>query len=212
MKHDLKNVTFIVPLQIETDDRLRNVILTTAFLLNTFDSHVIIKEVDDEPLFEKWALPVLKRIVPDLSGLQYIFEKHNRNDDSFHRTRILNDMVMLSDTETVVNYDTDIILPVSSYIEAVEKMKTCDIVYPYRFGKYGERKVTFDTDFSHQVALDNLENHPELSKFISSGYDLGLLDGHNSLIVKFILMVEWRMKILLHMLQKILRDTIVGRY
>ena len=51
MKHDLKNVTFIVPLQIETDDRLRNVILTTAFLLNTFDSHVIIKEVDDEPLF-----------------------------------------------------------------------------------------------------------------------------------------------------------------
>ena len=60
MKHDLKNVTFIVPLQIETDDRLRNVILTTAFLLNTFDTHVIIKEVDDEPLFEKWALPVLK--------------------------------------------------------------------------------------------------------------------------------------------------------
>jgi len=178
MKHDLKNVTFIVPLQIETDDRLRNVILTTAFLLNTFDTHVIIKEVDDEPLFEKWALPVLKRIVPDLSGLQYIFEKHSRNDDAFHRTKILNDMLMLSETEIVVNYDTDIILPVSSYIEAVEKLKTCDIIYPYRFGKYGERKVTLNTDFSHQVALDNLENHPELSKFISSGYEVGVLDSN----------------------------------
>ena len=48
MKHDLKNVTFIIPLQIETDDRLRNIILTTSFLLNTFDTNVIIKEIDED--------------------------------------------------------------------------------------------------------------------------------------------------------------------
>ena len=68
MKHDLKDVTFIIPLQIETDDRLRNIILTTSFLLNTFDTNVIIKEVDEEPIFQQWALPAIKRIVGDTSG------------------------------------------------------------------------------------------------------------------------------------------------
>jgi hypothetical protein len=177
MKHDLKDVTFIIPLQIETDDRLRNIILTTSFLLNTFDTNVIIKEVDEEPIFQQWALPAIKRIVGDTSGLNYIFEKHNRNDDAFHRTKVLNDMVLLADTKIVVNYDSDIILPVSSYLEAVEKLKTCDVVYPYRFGERGERKVKLDTQFDNKPAIDTFEQHPEIKAYLESGYDEKALEG-----------------------------------
>ena len=177
MKHDLKDVTFIIPLQIETDDRLRNIILTTSFLLNTFDTNVIIKEVDEEPIFQQWALPAIKRIVGDTSGLNYIFEKHNRNDDAFHRTKVLNDMVLLADTKIVVNYDSDIILPVSSYLEAVEKLKTCDVVYPYRFGERGERKVKLDTQFDNKPAIDTFEQHPEIKAYLESGYDENALAG-----------------------------------
>tara|TARA_Y100000004_G_scaffold160935_1_gene188703 strand:- start:292 stop:1173 length:882 start_codon:yes stop_codon:yes gene_type:complete len=177
MKHDLKDVTFIIPLQIETDDRLRNIILTTSFLLNTFDTNVIIKEVDEEPIFQQWALPAIKRIVGDTSGLNYIFEKHNRNDDAFHRTKVLNDMVLLADTKIVVNYDSDIILPVSSYLEAVEKLKTCDVVYPYRFGERGERKVKLDTQFDNKPAIDTFEQHPEIKAYLESGYDENALEG-----------------------------------
>lgn len=177
MKHDLKNVTFIIPLQIETDDRLRNIILTTSFLLNTFDTNVIIKEVDEEPIFQQWALPVIKRIVGDTSGLNYIFEKHSRNDDAFHRTKVLNDMVLLADTKIVVNYDSDIILPVSSYLEAAEKLKTCDVVYPYRFGERGERKVKLDTQFDNKPAIDTFEQHPEIKAYLESGYDEKTLEG-----------------------------------
>jgi len=177
MKHDLKDVTFIIPLQIETDDRLRNIILTTSFLLNTFDTNVIVKEVDEEPIFQQWALPVIKRIVGDTSGLNYIFEKHSRNDDAFHRTKVLNEMVLLADTKIVVNYDSDIILPVSSYLEAVEKLKTCDVVYPYRFGERGERKVRLDTQFDNKPAIDNFEQHPEIKAYLESGYDENALEG-----------------------------------
>lgn len=177
MKHDLKNVTFIIPLQIETDDRLRNIILTTSFLLNTFDTNVIIKEVDEEPIFQQWALPVIKRIVGDTSGLNYIFEKHSRNDDAFHRTKVLNDMVLLADTKIVVNYDSDIILPVSSYLEAAEKLKTCDVVYPYRFGERGERKVKLDTQFDNKPAIDTFEQHLEIKAYLESGYDEKALEG-----------------------------------
>ena len=45
---DLSNVTFIIPLRVDSDDRLRNIILSTSFLLNNFECKVIIKESDDD--------------------------------------------------------------------------------------------------------------------------------------------------------------------
>ena len=45
----------------------------------------------------------------------------------------------------VVNYDTDLILPISSYVEAVNMLENdYDVVYPYRFGNHGERKVNLE--------------------------------------------------------------------
>ena len=139
MKIDLKNTTFIIPLRVDTGDRLRNVVLSTAFLLNKFDTNVIIKEVDSERRFEAYCLPIIKRLA-DTTNLNHIFEVETRTDDSFHRTKILNDMVMESTTDIVVNYDTDILLPIDSYTKAVEMLQgDYDVVYPYRFGKQGER-------------------------------------------------------------------------
>ena len=63
MKIDLSHATFIIPIRIESPDRLRNVITTTAFLLENFDTNIIIKEVDSESVFQRDALPVLEDIV-----------------------------------------------------------------------------------------------------------------------------------------------------
>ena len=114
---DLKNVTFIIPLRIDTDDRLRNIILSTSFLLNNFDCKVIVKESDEMKKFEMWALPTIKSI-SDTSNLTYQYEENH--DDHFHRTRLLNEMVLDSETDIVVNYDSDIILPIKSYVMAKE--------------------------------------------------------------------------------------------
>ena len=46
MRIDLTEATFIIPIRIESSDRLRNVITTTAFLLENFDTNITIKEVD----------------------------------------------------------------------------------------------------------------------------------------------------------------------
>ena len=168
MKIDLKNTTFIIPLRVDTGDRLRNVVLSTAFLLNKFDINVIIKEVDSERRFEAYCLPIIKRIA-DTTNLRHIFEVETRTDDSFHRTKILNDMVMESTTDVVVNYDTDIILPLTSYTSAVAMLeKDYDVVYPYRFGKQGERKVKLNFSVRTQDDMNNFENYPESKKFIAS--------------------------------------------
>ena len=122
MKTDLKNTTFIIQLRIDTGDRLRNVILSTSYLLHNFDTTVMIKEVDSERRFETFALPIIERLV-ETDNLVHIFEEDTRTDDAFHRTKVLNDMVMESTTDFVVNYDTDLILPISSYINAVQMLK-----------------------------------------------------------------------------------------
>jgi len=170
MKIDLKNTTFIIPLRVDTGDRLRNVVLSTAFLLNKFDTNVIIKEVDSERRFEAYCLPIIKRLA-DTTNLRHIFEVETRTDDSFHRTKILNDMVMESTTDVVVNYDTDILLPISSYTKAVEMLGgEYDVVYPYRFGEKGERKVKLDITIRTPEDMANFENYSDVKKFISS-YD-----------------------------------------
>lgn len=173
---DLSDVTFIIPLRIETDDRLRNIILTTSFLLNNFKTKVIIKEVSDESAFIKFAKPILDKLILNQENLIHIFELDTKEDNSFHRTKVLNDMIMISDTEIVVNYDSDIILPIASYIKSIDLLKSCDIVYPYRFGKHGERKVNLNTKFETQKDIDNFINVPDISQFIKSKYNPEVFD------------------------------------
>ena len=63
MRADLSQATFIIPIRIESPDRMRNVITTTAFLLENFKTNIIIKEVDKQSVFEKEALPILENIL-----------------------------------------------------------------------------------------------------------------------------------------------------
>ena len=175
MKIDLKNVDFVVPLRIDTGDRLRNVILSTSYLLHHFDCTVTIKEVDSERRFETFALPVIKRLV-DTSNLNHIFEEETRTDDAFHRTKVLNDMIMDSKCDIVVNYDTDLVLPLDTYTKAVEMLQgEYDVVYPYRYGNHGERKVNLGFTIETQDDMDNFEKGEFVSRFIKE-YDSTCFD------------------------------------
>lgn len=137
--NDLSNATFIMPLRIESQDRLRNIILSLGYLLNNFKTNVIIQEVDTDSKFQQYAAPELEKLVSDLSSITLIFEKSD--DPIFHRTRILNDMLLESKTDVVVNYDTDVIFPESSYLQAYDMIlnQGYDLVYPYGQGNWQEK-------------------------------------------------------------------------
>ena len=164
---DLSNVTFIIPLRIDSDDRLRNIILSVSFLLNVFDCKLIVKESDEISKFNTWAFPLIESIT-DTKNLTYIFEENY--DEHFHRTKILNEMIMQTTTEIVVNYDSDIILPIQSYVKAKEMLDSgkYEVVYPYRFGEKGERKVVLDTKVEDENDLNCLLNFPLIEEFISN--------------------------------------------
>ena len=144
MKIDLSEATFIIPIRIESPDRLRNVITTTAFLLENFDTNILIKEVDSESVFERDALPILKDILEEEVNVNHIFEQSN--ELSFHRQRVLNEMIIEADTEIVVNYDCDVLLPLDSYHEAYSLIlhHTHDVIYPYGQGMYQKQVQATD--------------------------------------------------------------------
>ncbi len=65
MKVDLKDTTFIIPIKIESHDRMRNVITILCFLLDNFDTKVILKEVDTDSVFKNEVLPQIEGYVED---------------------------------------------------------------------------------------------------------------------------------------------------
>lgn len=165
MKIDLKNSTFIIPIRIESEDRLRNIITVVAFLLENFDTNIFIKEVDSESVFQNQALPILQQILDFEIKIKHVFEKSD--DLSFHRQRILNEMINEVDTRIVVNYDCDVLLPLNSYEKAYELISSnqYDIVYPYGMGMYQYQVKATDEivsnflqsgDFSHLTNNSNL--------------------------------------------------------
>jgi hypothetical protein len=91
-------------------------------------------------------------------NFNFIFERSDK--PLFHRQRVLNEMIMEADTDIVVNYDCDVILPKESYKSAYDSILDgeCDVVYPYGQGMYQKQVLATDevvsnfldkTDYSH---------------------------------------------------------------
>jgi hypothetical protein len=158
---DLSNATFIIPLRIESADRMRNVITLLCFLFGNFDTNLIIKEVDSEPVFEENVLPQIKEFIGKDINLTHVFEKSD--DPVFYRMHILNEMLAMSKTDVVINYDCDVLMPVKTYVNAYESILngTYDVVYPYGNGSF--QKQVHVTD---EIVSD----------FLNNDFDLSILD------------------------------------
>ncbi len=139
MKRDLKDCTFIVPIRIESNDRLRNVITVLCYIASNFDTNIIVKEVDTDSKYETQALPQIKEYCGDVNCIQHIFEKSD--DPLFLREKILNEMLVLTKTKVVVNYDCDVIFPLEVYEEACRRIVEgeSDMIYPYGEGPWQYR-------------------------------------------------------------------------
>lgn len=158
---NLSNATFIIPLRIESADRMRNIITLLCFLFGNFNTNVIVKEVDSESVFSENVLPQVKEFIGEDINLTHIFEK---SDDSvFYRMHILNEMLAMSKTDVVINYDCDVLMPVQTYVNAYESILNgkCDVVYPYGNGNF-QKKVNVTDEI--------------VSDFLNEDFDFSILD------------------------------------
>lgn len=129
------DLTFLIPTRIETEDRLRNIISSVSYLLKHIPAKVFVKEVSSHPTFKFRAIPEIRKYV-DISNLTYFYEE--TQEQLFCKSKVLNDLLIESDTKVVANYDADCILPIDSYHQAYHAIfnDQVDVVYPYQCGIY----------------------------------------------------------------------------
>lgn len=158
------DLTFIIPIQIETSDRLRNVISSVSYLLEHIPAKVLVKEVSSHPNFEEKALPEIKNRV-DIENLKYLYEK--TENPWFCKSKVLNDLIIASDTSILANYDADVILPIDSYFQAYELIAQglYDVIYPYQSGVYqwkSEYNPEIYSEFMKTLSLSTLDKNKTL--------------------------------------------------
>ena len=172
-KHNLTDTTFIIPVKIESDDRLRNAITVCCFLLSKFDTNILVKEVNNEPVFENEALPQIKEFIGNTSNISYYFEKESDNT-FFHKTRYFNELLNECNTDVVSAYDIDVLLPVSTYLKAEKMCKDeYDLVYPYGQGMW--QKQIFADD---ELVSDFLSNDCKFDILERQSKDYDAQSGH----------------------------------
>jgi hypothetical protein len=157
----MKDLTYILPTRIESEDRLKNIITSVTYLLKNFpEAQVIVKEVSERSTFKFRALPEIKKYV-SIDNLQYIFEENT--ESLFHKTRILNDLILMAKTKVICSHDVDVIYPVSSHQQAYKTIMEdqADVVYPYACGVY-----QFQVDYPMEV----------FQSFLESGFDMKVIE------------------------------------
>lgn len=160
----MMDLTFLIPTRIETEDRLRNIISSVSYLLRHIPAKVIVKEVSNHPTFQFRAIPEIRKYA-DTSNLEYLYEESQ--EPLFCKSKVLNDLIVASNTKVVANYDADCILPVDSYHQAYSAINDdqVDVVYPYGCGIY-QWKAAYS---------------PEIYERFVSALDTSVLDENKSL-------------------------------
>ena len=151
----LQDVTFTIPVYMDHADRKHNLELGVCLLQKSFDTNILIGEQGGTSFeyMKQWT-------------------RYVRFEGSvFHRTKMLNIMCDLADTEYVANWDCDIFIPPMQLYMAMMKLRGgADMVFPFdgRFARM-PRKPWFDLILKH-LDVGIVRNEPFK----------GRVDGHNS--------------------------------
>lgn len=123
MKIDFSDVTFLIPVRIDSVIRIENLIATIRFLQKNFHTNIIVLEANT------YKNKILERCLS--KSVKYVFNKDN--DPIFFRTHYLNCMTKMAKTEIVAIWDADVIAPKKQLLDSVNSLRShlADVALPY---------------------------------------------------------------------------------
>jgi len=153
-KYDLEDTTFIIPLRIDTIDRLENLLFCTNHLLKYFNTKILILEADTR------NRNILNKMLN--KKITYVFREDK--DPIFFRTSYINKIVQATQTPYIAIWDADVIAPVEQIISSIDLLRKdeADFVYPYK-------GLLLDVPTCIKNIYSKKENIHVLNKF-SSGF------------------------------------------
>jgi hypothetical protein len=135
MKIDLRDTTFVIPVKFDHADRRRNLELVVCMLQRDFDTTIIIGEQGGNTFeyMSKWC--------------KYVrFE-----DEEFRRTKFINCMAGMCETDIFVNLDSDVLIAPMQLLTAVEAVRSGDyeFAYPYQYAFVRVPKIKHRNIYPH---------------------------------------------------------------
>ena len=123
MRMEMKDLTVIIPVRIETLIRLENLLAVVKYLQDNFVLNIFILEA------APYKSDILQCLLP--SAVDYIFVRDE--DPVFYRTRYINQLVKKVKTKYLGVWDADVVFPVKQVCSAMEMLRLgiADFVYPY---------------------------------------------------------------------------------
>ena len=141
------DVSFVIPVKIDTPERSRNLDLVIALFLNHFDSPIFVLEADEQ---RRYFPKILNKL------LQYQFVEDNQQ--GFYHTKYLNRLYRQVDTSIIAIWDTDIIVEPSQIIETSSQIRQGNAVLglPYDGTAYNLTKQVTES-YQQTMQLSVLE-------------------------------------------------------
>lgn len=160
MKIPLRNLTFALPVRVDSPSRLANLMAVVGFYSAVFDTEFIVLEADGSPKasgVEAFGANVRYRFIEDTNPI-------------FHRTRYINLMYRMARTEYVAVWDVDAVAAPGQIVASCRQLEETGGVmsYPYdgRFWNVGEM---FSDAFRKRPDIRILSDFPQ-SRFLFNGY------------------------------------------
>lgn len=159
---ELSNLTIIIPIFVDSYDRFNNAKTVLGYLNHHFKTNVIIHELIN--------YHSQLTFLDEFSNLNITHIVEKKESDTYERTRQLNHMLSMVNTEVVTNYDIDVILPVDSYRKSVDMITNgeYDVVYPYKVGIWQKRVYqSFDrTKFSENYDISSIDEFDTYNSYV----------------------------------------------
>jgi hypothetical protein len=172
-KIDLRDCTFIIPLKVDSFDREQNFLFTINYLTKNFDTNIIITETSDNNSL------ILNKKYRDIINKNNILLIEKENENVFHRTRYLNEMLKMVNTPVTINYDIDVFIPKKNYSKARDLIliDNFDLVYPYTTRSWYQYKVP--QVYRDTIIKNNLQDL-DIKKLIKHTTEYGHLQFFNT--------------------------------
>lgn len=122
MKYEINDVTFLIPIRLDSIERLENLMLSLKYLLKNFDTNILVLEA------ACYNNGFLKKILDKKIKYLYVEDK----DPIFYRTKYLNIMASKVSTRNMALWDADIIISKTQIFDSVMKLREgYQVAYPY---------------------------------------------------------------------------------
>jgi hypothetical protein len=180
MKTDLKDVTFMILVRLDSIERLENMVAVANSFVKYFNTHISVVEAS------AYNNGVLQRMLKKEVAYTFVEDK----DPVLHKTMYYNRMALEADTPFLAIWDADTVVDKEAILKSVSELRdgNADVAFPYNgyfletsdiLRNYYLKKKDIKTLYRHQNKLMLLYDFPVVGgavlfskeKYISIGMD-----------------------------------------